>query len=170
MVGEIQGWAKEMELSWEKVSALLQPATAGHARLVLSKTVPFFCTTLYMGTTTTQYVGLRRAINHTNSQTLSISNSGVTTNFAEWFLFLPPPNYVPLLVDFFNKGDTATRRFAKLSCRFVVKLHLFLPALCGRTYYAALLYSNILWCEYLSLRVCVKPAPRGGGIHATSYI
>ena len=26
----------------------LQPATAGHARLVLSKTVPFFCTTLYI--------------------------------------------------------------------------------------------------------------------------
>ena len=36
-----------MELSWEKVSAQLQPAPAGHARLVLSKTVPFFCTTLY---------------------------------------------------------------------------------------------------------------------------
>ena len=35
----VQGWAKEMELSWEKVSARLQPATAGHARLVLSKTV-----------------------------------------------------------------------------------------------------------------------------------
>ena len=30
-----------MELSWEKVSARLQPATAGHARLVLSKTVLF---------------------------------------------------------------------------------------------------------------------------------
>ena len=43
----IQGWAKEMELSWEKVSARLQPATAGHASLVLSKTVPFFCTSLY---------------------------------------------------------------------------------------------------------------------------
>ena len=43
----VQGWAKEMELSCEKVSARLQPATAGHARLVLSKTVPFFCTTLY---------------------------------------------------------------------------------------------------------------------------
>ena len=26
----------------------MQPATAGHARLVLSKTVPFFCTTLYI--------------------------------------------------------------------------------------------------------------------------
>ena len=36
-----------MELSLEKVSARLQPATAGHARLVLSKTVPFFCTSLY---------------------------------------------------------------------------------------------------------------------------
>ena len=36
-----------MELSWEKVSARLQPATASHARLLLSKTVPFFCTTLY---------------------------------------------------------------------------------------------------------------------------
>ena len=36
-----------MELSWEKASAQLQPATAGHARLVLNKTVPFFCTTLY---------------------------------------------------------------------------------------------------------------------------
>ena len=46
-IAHIQGWAKEMELSWEKVSALLQPATAGHARLVLNKTVPFFCTTLY---------------------------------------------------------------------------------------------------------------------------
>ena len=44
----IQGRAKEMALSWEKVSAWLQPATAGHARLVLSKTFPFFCTTLYM--------------------------------------------------------------------------------------------------------------------------
>ena len=44
----LQGWAKEMALSWEKVSARLQPATAGHARLVLSKTVPFFCTNLYM--------------------------------------------------------------------------------------------------------------------------
>ena len=43
----VQGWAKEMELSWEKVSARQQPATANHARLVLSKTVPFFCTTLY---------------------------------------------------------------------------------------------------------------------------
>ena len=37
----LQGWAKELELSWEKVSALLQPATASHAWLVLSKTVPF---------------------------------------------------------------------------------------------------------------------------------
>ena len=37
----VQGWAKEMALSWEKVSARLQPATAGHARLMLSKTVPF---------------------------------------------------------------------------------------------------------------------------------
>ena len=36
-----------MELSCEKVSARLQPATAGYARLVLSKTVPFFCTSLY---------------------------------------------------------------------------------------------------------------------------
>ena len=36
-----------MELSCEKVSAWLQPATAGHARLVLSKTVLFFCTSLY---------------------------------------------------------------------------------------------------------------------------
>ena len=36
-----------MELSWEKVSARLQPATAGPARLVLSKIVPFFCTSLY---------------------------------------------------------------------------------------------------------------------------
>ena len=44
----VQGWAKEMDLSWEKVSTQLQPATAGHARLVLSKTVPFFCTTLYI--------------------------------------------------------------------------------------------------------------------------
>ena len=44
---QIQGGAKERELSWEKVSARLQPATAGHARLVLSKTVPFFCTSLY---------------------------------------------------------------------------------------------------------------------------
>ena len=44
----VQGWAKEMELSSEKVSARLQPATAGHARLVLSKPVPFFCTSLYM--------------------------------------------------------------------------------------------------------------------------
>ena len=43
----LQGCAKERELSWEKVSARLQPATAGHARLVLSKTVPFFCTSLY---------------------------------------------------------------------------------------------------------------------------
>ena len=39
-----------MELSWEKVSAQLQPATTGHARLVLSKTVPFFCTSQYLGT------------------------------------------------------------------------------------------------------------------------
>ena len=38
---------EQKKLSWEKVSARLQPATAGHARLVLSKTVPFFCTTLY---------------------------------------------------------------------------------------------------------------------------
>ena len=38
-----------MALSCEKVSARLQPATAGHARLVLSKTVPFFCTSLYLG-------------------------------------------------------------------------------------------------------------------------
>ena len=40
-----------MEQSWEKVSARLQPATAGHARMVLSKTVPFFCTTLYCWST-----------------------------------------------------------------------------------------------------------------------
>ena len=33
--------------SFEKVSARPQPATAGHARLVLSKTVLFFCTSLY---------------------------------------------------------------------------------------------------------------------------
>ena len=33
----LQGRAKERELSCEKVSARLQPATAGHARLVLSK-------------------------------------------------------------------------------------------------------------------------------------
>ena len=31
-----------MEPSWETVSAQLQPVTAGHARLVLNKTVPFF--------------------------------------------------------------------------------------------------------------------------------
>ena len=37
-----------MALIWEKVSARLQPATAGHDRLVLGKTVPFFCTTLYI--------------------------------------------------------------------------------------------------------------------------
>ena len=37
-----------MELSWETVSARLQPATASQARLVLSKTVLFFCTTLYI--------------------------------------------------------------------------------------------------------------------------
>ena len=37
-----------MELSCEKVSAWLQPATAGHARLVLSKTVHFFCSSLYI--------------------------------------------------------------------------------------------------------------------------
>ena len=37
-----------MELSWEKVSAQLQPATAGHARLVLSKMVLYFCTSLYV--------------------------------------------------------------------------------------------------------------------------
>ena len=55
----IQGWAKEMELSWEKVSAQLQPATAGHARLLLSKTVPFFCTTLYKYYFRTQYCILR---------------------------------------------------------------------------------------------------------------
>ena len=30
-----------------KVSARLQPATVGNARLVLSKPVPFFCTSLY---------------------------------------------------------------------------------------------------------------------------
>ena len=45
----LQGWGKEMGLSWEKVSARLQPATAGHARLVLSKTAHFFCTSLYTG-------------------------------------------------------------------------------------------------------------------------
>ena len=37
----LQGWAKEMELSWEKVSAWLQPASAGHTRQVLKKTVLF---------------------------------------------------------------------------------------------------------------------------------
>ena len=47
-IWDIQGWAKEMTLSWEKVSARLQPATAGHARLVLSKTVLFFCPALYL--------------------------------------------------------------------------------------------------------------------------
>ena len=36
-----------MALSWEKVSAQLQPATSGHARIVLSKSVLFFCTSLY---------------------------------------------------------------------------------------------------------------------------
>ena len=40
----LQSWAKEMALSWEKVSAWLQQATAGQARLVLSKTFLFFCT------------------------------------------------------------------------------------------------------------------------------
>ena len=45
--GHLQGGAKEMALSCEKVSARLQPATAGHARLVLSKTLPFFYTSLY---------------------------------------------------------------------------------------------------------------------------
>ena len=38
----------EMLSTCEKVTARLQSATAGHARLVLSKTVPFFCTTLYV--------------------------------------------------------------------------------------------------------------------------
>ena len=44
----VQGGAKGMALSCEKVSARLQPATAGHARLVLSKTVSFFCTSLHV--------------------------------------------------------------------------------------------------------------------------
>ena len=44
----LQGWAKEMELSCEKVSARLQPAIAGHARLVLSKQLEQIYTSLYI--------------------------------------------------------------------------------------------------------------------------
>ena len=44
--GGVQGWEKEMALSWEKVSARLQPATAGHARLVLSKQLKQIYTSL----------------------------------------------------------------------------------------------------------------------------
>ena len=36
------------ELSWEKVSARLQPATAGHARLVLSKQLEQIYTSLFI--------------------------------------------------------------------------------------------------------------------------
>ena len=44
----VQRGVNLFELSWEKVSARLQPATAGHARLVLSKQVEQIYTSLYM--------------------------------------------------------------------------------------------------------------------------
>ena len=44
---EVQGCAKKLVPGCEKSSALLLPAQAGHARLVLNKTVTFFGTTLY---------------------------------------------------------------------------------------------------------------------------
>ena len=37
----LQGCAKKLVPGWEKSTAQLQTATAGHARLVLSKTVTF---------------------------------------------------------------------------------------------------------------------------------
>ena len=42
----VQGGAKGMALSFEKVSARLQPATAGHARLVLNKQLKQIYTSL----------------------------------------------------------------------------------------------------------------------------
>ena len=47
-IGYIQRGVNLFELSWEKVSALLQPATAGHARLVLSKQLEQIYTSLYV--------------------------------------------------------------------------------------------------------------------------
>ena len=44
----IQGCAKKLVPGWDKSSAQLQPALAGHARLLLNKTVTFLSTTLYM--------------------------------------------------------------------------------------------------------------------------
>ena len=43
----VQRGVNLFELSWEKVSARLQPATAGHARLVLSKQLKQIYTSLY---------------------------------------------------------------------------------------------------------------------------
>ena len=44
----VQRGVNLFELSWEKVSARLQPATAGHARLVLSKQLEQIYTSLYV--------------------------------------------------------------------------------------------------------------------------
>ena len=64
----LQGWAKEMELSWEKVLAWLQPATPGHARLVLSKSVPFSCTSLYILSTYQCCSQIRKHLTHLASE------------------------------------------------------------------------------------------------------
>ena len=47
----VQRGVNLFELSCEKVSARLQPATAGHARLVLSKQLEQIYTSLYMAST-----------------------------------------------------------------------------------------------------------------------
>ena len=67
----LQGWAKEMELSWEKVSARLQPATAGLARLVLSKQLEQIYNSLYVKEGTTWKANLyhlRRNISTTQKR------------------------------------------------------------------------------------------------------
>ena len=44
----VQGCEKKLVSGCEKRSAHLQPAQAGHARLMLNKAVTFICTTLYL--------------------------------------------------------------------------------------------------------------------------
>ena len=54
----VQGCAKKLVPGCENSSASLQSAQAGHARLVLNKTLPFLRTTLYMYVDGSGSVGL----------------------------------------------------------------------------------------------------------------
>ena len=72
-----------MALSCEKVSARLQPATAGHARLVLSKTVPFFCTSLYLGAMAT-VMAVSSSYDRWTLPGLSIEVEGLGPHIYKW--------------------------------------------------------------------------------------